>query len=204
MHFSVLLTLVTAAAASPLSARQATDPADLAPWKITSLFSYKPSSQPGPDKNSRISLRISDPNTIKLMRASRFGFGVFSPLTSDCTISWPFPDGVPPFNEEVLCGVTGDDDGGAYGNFSVLLQPGTGGEDVLDFKVKLIERREVSILNHYFYRQFEGEADFKVGENYQGSCGDAGVCAGQLEGQLEVDQEITQSVGSCEEYGGCT
>lgn len=204
MQFSVLLTLATAAAASTLTTRQATDPADLASWKITSLFSYKPSSQPGPDKNSRISLRISDPNTIKLMRASRFGFGVLPPLTSDCTISWAYPDGVPPFGKEVLCGVTGSDDGGAYGNFSIVLRPGTGDEDVLDFKIKLIERREVSILNHYFYRQFEGEASFKAGEDYQGSCGDAGVCAGQLEGQVEVEQEITQSAGSCEEYGGCT
>lgn len=204
MHFAILLTLASAVAASPLSTRQATNPADLTSWEITSLFSYKPSSQPGPDKNSRISLRISDPNTIKLMRASRFGFGALPPLTSDCTISWPYPDGVPPFGEEVLCGVTGGDDGSANGNFSIVLQPGTGDQDVLDFKVKLVERREVTILNRYFYRQFEGEASFKAGENYQGSCGDAGVCAGQLEGVVDVKQEAIQSVGSCEEYGGCT
>lgn len=203
MIILTLLSLATIAAASPLTARQATNLADLAPWKVTSLFSYKPSSQPGPEKNSRISLRISDPNTIKLMRASRFGFGIFPPLASDCTISWAYPDGVPPFGEEVLC-VAPVDEGSAYGNFSVVLQPGTGGEDVLDFKVELIDRREVSILNHYFYREFAGEASFKAGENYQGNCGDAGVCAGQLQGEVDIQQVVTDSVGSCEEYGGCT
>ncbi|KAF1926596.1 uncharacterized protein M421DRAFT_422571 [Didymella exigua CBS 183.55] len=202
MHLSTLLSLATAAAATPLAARQATNLADLAPWKITSLFSYKPSSQPGPDKNSRISLRITDPNTIKLMRASRFGFGVFQTLTSDCTISWVYLEDVPPFGEEVLCVATGDG-ASAYGNFSVVLQPGAGDENVLDFKIKLVERREVSILNHYFYRQFEGGMSFKAGENYQGSCSDAGVCAGQLASEAEIQQTVTESVGSCEEYGGC-
>jgi hypothetical protein len=125
-------------------------------------------------------------------------------LTSDCTVSWAFPDGQPPFGEEVLCSVTGGDTSSAYGNFSVTLVPGSGGESVLDFGVKVVERREVRILNNYFYREFEGEASFKAGENYQGSCGDAGVCAGQLEGEVEVKQELVESVGSCEEYGGCS
>lgn len=100
--------------------------------------------------------------------------------------------------------MTGGDTGSAYGNFSVTLVPGSGEETVLDFGLKIVERREVRILNNYFYRVFEGEASFKAGENYQGSCGEAGVCAGQLEGEVEVVQELVQSVGSCEEYGGCS
>ncbi|KAH6642591.1 hypothetical protein C7974DRAFT_105133 [Boeremia exigua] len=200
MHFSTLITalaLTGASTASPLSTRQTAAP--LEPWKVSGVFSYKPSSQPGPDKNSRVSLRIEDPNTIRLMRASRFGFAVLTPLTADCTITWPYPDGQPPFGQEVLC------EGDSAGNFSVALVPGSGGETVLDFGVKIVERREVTVLaNNYFYRQFEGEASFKVGEGYEGSCGEAGVCAGQLEGEVAVVQELTQSVGSCEQYGGCT
>ncbi|KAF2633206.1 hypothetical protein BU25DRAFT_405134 [Macroventuria anomochaeta] len=194
------LALTSFSAASPLAPRQIGAP--LSPWKITSLYSYKPSSQPGPDKNSRIFVRIEDPNTIYLMRASRFGFGVFGALTADCTISWPFPDGQPPFEQEILCTPAAEY---PSGNFSVTLTPGSGGETVLDFGLKIVERRETTILaNNYFYRQFEGEVSFKVGENYTGSCGEAGVCAGQLEGEVAVVQEVTQSVGSCEEYGGCT
>jgi hypothetical protein len=203
MLFATLLASTAAlASATPLAARQVSN--DFVPWKITSLFSYKPSGQPSPNTDSTISLRISDPNTITLMRASRFGFAVLPSLTSDCTISWPFPNGQPPFGQEVLCTPTGTDTDSAYGNFSVVLVPGTGEQPVLDFGIKLIERREVSVRQNYFYRVFEGEATFKAGENYQGSCGEAGVCAGQLEGEVEIEQTLTESVGSCEEYGGCT
>lgn len=202
MLFSTLLTgltLTSFTAATPLTSRQVNGP--LSSWKITSLFSYKPSSQPGPPKASSISLRISDPNTITLMRASRFGFAVLPPFTADCTVSWSFPDGQPPFNQEILCSPLGES---SYGNFSVTLLPGSGGETVLDFGVKVVEKREVWVRNNYFYRVFEGEAQFKAGDNYQGSCGEAGVCAGQLEGEVEVGQVLTESVGSCEEYNACT
>lgn len=202
MLFSALLTTLTLTGltiATPITSRQSDAP--LSPWEITSLFSYKPSSQPGPPKASSISLRISDPNTIKLMRASRFGFAVLGEFTADCTVSWSFPDGQPPFNQEILCSPFG---GSSNGNISVTLLPGSGGETVLDFGVKIVEKREALVLGNQFYREFEGEAHFKAGDNYQGSCGEAGVCAGRLEGEVEVNQIATEIVGTCEEYNACT
>ena len=198
MLFSALV-LAATAAASPVVQRQVTT--ELAPWNITDLFSYKPSGQPSPNTDQRIALRITDPNTIQLMRASRFGFAVFPPLSADCDIQWEFPAGQPPYGEEIFCPISGD---GGYGNFTVTLVEGTGElETVLDFGLKFKETREVSVQQHYFKRVFEGTVSFKAGQNYQGSCGDSGVCAGQLIEDVAVTQELTESVGSCEEYESC-
>jgi hypothetical protein len=199
MLFSALV-LAATAAASPVVQRQVTT--EFAPWNITDLFSYKPSGQPSPNTNRRIALRITDPNEIKLMRASRFGFAVFPALTVDCDIQWEFPAGLPPYGEEILCPTSGD---GSSGNFTVALVEGTGElETVLDFGLKFKETREVNVHQYYFKRVFEGTVSFKAGQNYQGSCGESGVCAGQLIDDVAVTQELTESVGSCEEYGGCT
>jgi len=199
MLFTTLIFAATAIA-SPIAQRQATP--QLAPWTITDLFSYKPSGLPSTYKTRRIALRLTDPNVIQLMRASRFGYAVFPAITSDCDIEWEFPDGQPPYGEEIVCTPTGD--ATQYGNFSVALVEGTGElETVLDFGLKFTETREVSVLGNYFKRVFEGTVSFKAGENYEGSCGSAGVCAGQLRQDVAVPQTLIESVGSCEEYGGC-
>jgi len=203
MLFSALVLAATVAvspvvAASPVVQRQVTT--EFAPWNITNVESYKPSGEPSPNTNRRISVRITDPNDILLMRASRFGFAFFPAMTVDCNIEWEFPAGLPPYGEEKLCQPAGDGS-----SFTVALVEGTGElETVLDFGLKFKESREVNVRQFYFKRVFEGTASFKAGVNYQGSCGDAGVCAGSLIGNAAVTQELTESVGSCEEYGGCT
>lgn len=83
------------------------------------------------------------------------------------------------------------------------------GASQADFSVAIKETREVTIFQQRYVRVFEGQQEFKLGGDFwRQICGGSGVCSWQVkDGGLPiiVKQELTQSIGSCEEasIGGC-
>lgn len=82
----------------------------------------------------------------------------------------------------------------------------TQGTTQAEFAVKIKETKEMTVFQTRYVRVFEAEKTFKVGDNLLEVCGGSGVCGFQLKnGTVEVQQQLTTSVGNCEEasVGGC-
>ncbi|KAF1358942.1 hypothetical protein EJ07DRAFT_179091 [Lizonia empirigonia] len=197
MFFATFLLAGLASAAPTFISRQVTT--EYAPWEITQVSGGSPSGRPGSSPNKTLSITINEPNTIRLQRVPR-GYAAFSPYNTTCSWTWDrsspefFPLGV-----ETLCSPVDS----TYGNFTMTL---TQGEAQSDFSVKIKETKEMTVFQERYVRIFEAEKAFKVGDNLRQICGGSGVCSWQLKyGTVEVQQELTTSIGSCEEasIGGC-
>lgn len=71
-----------------------------------------------------------------------------------------------------------------------------------DFKVQVKETREVTIFQQKYVRVFEGEQAFNEGSFWKIRCGAGGACNWafrDVELPIKVKQELTTSIGSCEE-----
>lgn len=199
MLFTTLLLAGLATAAPALHSRQATT--EYSPWEITRVGGSSPSGRPGSSPNKTLSITIDDPNTINLQRTPT-GYAVFSPYNTTCSWTWDrSSDSSFPIGVETLCSPVDS----TYGNFTMTLTAGT---SQADFTIKIVETREVTVFKEHYVRVFEAEKTLKVGtgEDLTQICGGSGVCSWELKnGSVEVEQQLTTSVGTCEEasIGGC-
>lgn len=201
MFFSTLLLASLACAAPALVSRQ-NDTTGLNPWQITGASADRPSGRPGSGTASNIRITIKDPNTIPI-RQGPTGQLIFPSFEATCSWSWEgsaadnFPVGV-----ETLCTRTAVKPN-SLGNFTMTLS----GASQADFSVAIKETREVLPYGQRFVRVFEGERAFSLGDGvWRQICGGSGVCSWQpAEGALPMDvqQELTESIGSCEETSTC-
>lgn len=202
MLFTTFLFAGLAAAAPALHARQATNATS--PWEITQAVGNRPSGRPGSSPNSTLSINVKDPNNIPTQRVPG-GQSYLPSFEASCKWSWPTAGDNFPIGVETLCTVVGDGHASTYGNFTMTLS----GESPADFSVAIKETREVTIFQKRYVRVFEGEQEFKVGGSFWRTiCGGSGVCNWQVKDgglPLKVEQELTESIGSCEEatIGGC-
>ncbi|OSS50471.1 hypothetical protein B5807_05103 [Epicoccum nigrum] len=189
MLFTTLFLLAGLASAAPaLDARQVTT--EFAPWEITAASSAR----------RALDITIKQPNTIRLQRVPR-GYAVLPSFEADCAWTWE-QSGSPPFGVETLCTTVGENS--AYGNFTATLS----GTDQGDLKADIKETREVTIFQQQYVRVFEGEQAFNEESGWKVRCGAGGACNWAFRGgelPVKVKQELTTSVGSCEEatVGGC-
>ncbi|KZM23617.1 uncharacterized protein EKO05_0007462 [Ascochyta rabiei] len=194
MLFTTILLAGLASAAPALSSREATTGLD--PWEITSVFAGRPSGRPGSGTNSSLRINIKQPNTINVRQAPT-GQAVLPPFEASCTWSWVAAGKNFPVGVETLCIP------GSYGNFTMTLS----GTNQADFTVAIKETREVNVLQQRFVRIFDGDQAFKVGDGlWRQNCGGSGVCSWQVAAgslPIEVHQELTESIGSCEDTGSC-
>ncbi|KAF3048236.1 hypothetical protein E8E12_011418 [Didymella heteroderae] len=201
MRVSILL-LAGMGSAAPAHVSRQDNTTELAPWQITAASANSPSGRPGSSTISGINITIKDPNTIRL-RQSATGTVVFPSIEATCSWTWEgsaannFPDGV-----ETVCTRTAVKPS-SYGNFTMTLS----GTSQRDFAFIIKETREVSPYGQRFVRVYEGEHAFSLGDGvWRQQCGGSGACSWQpATGVLpvEVQQELTDSVGSCEETGTC-
>jgi hypothetical protein len=199
MLFTLVLLTGLASAAPALHSRQVT--AEYAPWQITAVRAGAPSGRPGNNPNSSLSITINEPNTIRIQQAPS-GYAGFLPYNTTCSWAWEgavnFPYGV-----ETLCSPVDS----TFGNFTMTLSKGSGGFSPQgDFVVNIKETKEMTVFQQRYVRVFEGEQAFKTGDNLRQVCGSSGVCSwGLKDGTVEVKQDLTTSIGSCEEadIGGC-
>jgi hypothetical protein len=201
MLVSTLLFAGIASATPALVSRQNSTTA-LAPWQITAASANSPSGRPGNSPTSGISITIKDPNTIPL-RQSATGTVIFPSIEATCSWTWEnsaadnFPDGV-----ETLCTRTAVKPS-SYGNFTMTLS----GTSQRDFAVAIKETREVSPYGQRFVRVYEGEHTFATGDGvWRQQCGGSGACSWYPTSEtlpIDVQQELTESIGSCEETGTC-
>lgn len=201
MLISTLFLAGFASAAPALVSRQ-DNTTELAPWQITAASANSPSGRPGSGITSGISVTIKDPNTIPL-RQSGTGTVVFPSIEATCSWTWEgsaadnFPDGV-----ETVCIRTAVKPS-SYGNFTMMLS----GTSQRGFALTIKETREVSPYGQRFVRVYEGEHAFATGDSvWRQQCGGSGACSWYPATDvlpIEVQQELTESVGSCEETGTC-
>ncbi|KAF2622681.1 hypothetical protein BU25DRAFT_451977 [Macroventuria anomochaeta] len=200
MLFTTVLLAGIASAAPAFVARQVTTGFD--PWEITFASAGSPSGRPGSGTTSSLQINIKQPNTILLQQVPR-GYSSFPAFEASCSWSWEAAGNNFPVGVETLCSTIGDTT--TYGNFTMTLA----GTSQSDFTVSIKETREVTIFQQRYVRVFEGEQALKVGDGvWRQICGGSGVCNWQvIEGLLpiEVQQDLTTSIGSCEEasIGGC-
>ncbi|KAJ8113388.1 hypothetical protein OPT61_g4474 [Boeremia exigua] len=193
----LLAGLVSAAPA--LNTRQATN--DFLPWDITAASAFSPSGRPGSSPESTVTISIKQPNVIRLQQAPT-GYAGFLPFEATCRWSWTGGRTNFPAGAEALC--SSEAGASTYGNFTMTLS----GTDQANFSVAIKETREVTIFQQKYVRVYEGEREFTLTGDWRQSCGGSGVCSwSPLEGVLpiKVQQELTESIGSCEEatIGGC-
>jgi hypothetical protein len=201
MLVSILLFAGIASAAPAIISRR-DNTAALAPWQITAASANSPSGRPGSSTTSGISITIKDPNTIPL-RQGPTGTVVFPSIEATCSWTWEgsaadnFPDGI-----ETVCTRTAVKPS-SYGNFTMTLS----GTSQRDFAFTVKETREVSPYGQRFVRVYEGGHAFAVGDGiWRQQCGGSGACSWQPANDvlpIDVQQELTESVGSCEETGTC-
>ncbi|KZM18855.1 uncharacterized protein EKO05_0006504 [Ascochyta rabiei] len=195
MLFATFLLTGLASAVLAITPRQVTT--EFAPWNITNVSGGSPSGRPGSSPNETLSISIREPNVIRLQRVPR-GYAAFLPWETTCSWAWDragtanFPIGI-----ETLCSPVDD----TLGNFTMTLSQG---ESSSDFTVKIKETKEVTVFGTRYVRVFEAEKALK--DELFKTCGGSGVCGIQLaDGPVEVQQELTTSIGTCEEasIGGC-
>jgi hypothetical protein len=201
MLVSALFLAGIASAAPALLSRQ-DNITELAPWQITAASAGSPSGRPGSGTTSSLHITIKDPNTFPL-RQGPTGTVVFPPIEATCSWTWEgsaadnFPDGV-----ETVCTRTAVKPS-TYGNFTMTLS----GTSQRDFAFTVKETREVSPYGQRFVRVYEGEHASALGDGiWTQRCGSSGACSWQpANGVLPIDvqQKLTESVGSCEETGTC-
>jgi hypothetical protein len=195
MLFSNVLLSSFASAAAALTARQVTT--EYAPWEITAVSAAR-GGRPNSDPNATLNINIKQPNTIKLQRVPR-GYAGLPAFEASCDFTWRKIEALP--IGEVICITMGDSS--AYGNFSMAVT----GISLDDFSVAIKESRDITIFQQQYIRVFEGEQAFKRDDGvWRIRCSAGGQCnwsAGGL--PLEVKQNLTTSVGSCEEAttGSC-
>ncbi|KAF9698104.1 hypothetical protein EKO04_003694 [Ascochyta lentis] len=195
MLFTTLLLAGLASAAPAITSRQI--PTEYTPWEITNVSGGNPSGRPGSGSNNTLSISIKEPNIVRLQRVPR-GYAAFLPWETTCSWTWDrsstsnFPLGV-----ETLCSPVD----GTLGNFTMTLTRGIGNSD---FTVNIKETKEVTVFATRYVRVFDAEKTLK--EELYKICGRSGVCSVQLvDGPVEVQQELTESIGSCKDVsiGGC-
>lgn len=177
----------------------------LDPWQITAASADRPSGRPGSGTTSNIRVTIKDPNDI-ILRAGPTGHIAFTHFEAACSWAWDssvlgnFPAGV-----ETVCVDTATKPS-ASGNFTMTLS----GTSQANFSVAIKETREVVPYGYRFLRVYEGERAIQVGDGVPGGwrtlCGGSGHCSWQFaDGLLPIDvqQELTESVGTCEEINDC-
>ncbi|XPS77779.1 hypothetical protein M3J09_009806 [Ascochyta lentis] len=195
---TVLLAGLTSAAPALISRQAATE---LNPWEITHASAGRPSGRPGSGTNSSLQINIKQPNTINLRQAPT-GQAVLPSFEASCSWTWVTAGNNFPVSVETLCSRIGTKPG-SYGNFTMMLS----GTSQADFTVAIKETREANILGQRFVRVFEGGQAFRVGDGiWRQICGGSGVCSWQVaDGSLpiEVQQDLTESIGSCEDTGSC-
>lgn len=201
MFFSTLLVAGIASAAPALVSRR-DNTTSLDAWQITAASAHRPSGRPGNDNISGIYITIKDPNTIAL-RQGPTGTVVFPSIEATCSWTWEgsaadkFPNGV-----ETICTRTTVKPS-SYGNFTMTLS----GTSQADFSLAIKETREVSPYGQRFVRVYEGDHAFSLSDGvWRQQCGGSGVCSWQTANgvlPIEVQQELTESIGSCEETGTC-
>jgi len=176
----------------------------LAPWEVTSLYVWTPPGRPGEHPLARISLSISDPNTIKLGQTpwdSAVGFG---PTTATCSVRWLYVSASRGFFDPVPCGDVNT------ALWSVSYHPNTTSAST-NFGLRFALQEAVILRNGAIEElKFEGEGWFKVGygnsteENMSGSCGGSGQCGWGLRADrtpVIVEQQLvsrTCLVGDCQ------
>lgn len=204
MLFTTLLLAGLVSAAPALNARKITNKAD--PWDITAANGHRPSGRPGNSPYSTLEVNIKQPNNILLQKTPE-GYSGLPPFEASCTWSWigasDFPVGI-----ETLCATVDVEAVGGnnntYGNFTMTLS----GTSQADFAVAIKETREVNIFEQTYVRVFKGEQAFSLNGDWRQICGGSGACSWQFRDgalPLDVEQELTESIGSCEEAttGGC-
>jgi hypothetical protein len=208
-HYSTIMLLTNivlaglsavATAAPALVDRQVTT--EVTPWEINAVNAGRPSGRPGPVSNNTLRIKLTNPNQVNLQRVPR-GYTYFPSFVATCNWSWPSGGG-PPYGIETVCTPTEPDS--IYGNLTMKLSPGDGGAAQGDFNVDITEFRTVTVFQQEYIRVWEGAAKFKTGDNLQQICGGSGFCSWTLKKTpILVKQELTKSVGSCEESttGGC-
>lgn len=195
MLFSSVLLASLASAASSLSPRQVTT--EYAPWKITAVSAAR-NGRPNSSPNATLKINIKQPNTIKLQRVPR-GYAVLPAFEASCEFTWPKIEALPA--GEVICNTVGD--ASTYGGFTMAVT----GTSLDDFRVAITEFRDITIFQQQYNRIFKGEQVLKRDDGvWSIRCSAGGQCAWSAGGlPLEVKQELTSSVGSCEEAtaGSC-
>jgi hypothetical protein len=197
--FAGLATLASAAPA--LVERQASN--DVAPWQITNVAAFKPSGRPNSSPTSTLSVTLSNPNTVRLQKTPT-GYAVLPAFKARCRWEWETKSGMP-YGVETVC--TPVDTDNIYGSLTMKLSPGNGGSSPHgDFGLDIVESRDVTVLQTQYIRVYEGAVKLNTATNLNIVCGGSGVCSwGLKNGAVEVKQELTKSVGSCEtaSVGGC-
>jgi hypothetical protein len=194
--------LVAVASAAPTLVERQIPNNDVAPWSITYAVSARPAPR-YPDADRSISINFTNPNDYKMQRVPR-GYAILPRFNATCTWTWKHDD--VPYGTEAAC-VYKSATSSIYGSLSMTLQPGSdaAAEKQADFSVDIKESRANTIFGLEYIRVWEGKAAFGP-DNLKVICGNEGQCSWALtERPLLVKQELTKSVGSCEEstIGGC-
>jgi hypothetical protein len=197
----VLAGLAAAASAIPTRVERQIPNNEVTPWEITYAVA-------GSYKNTGGSVRIefTNPNTYKVQRVPR-GYAVLPSFDAICNWSWSgdaIPEGV-----ETTCEPQGQDN--IYGNLTMTLRQGPNADAAIgqgNFAVDIKETRTVTIFGLEYIRVWEGRALFQSGDSWKLICGNSGQCSWSLPSNKRpylIKQELTKSVGSCEEstVGGC-
>jgi hypothetical protein len=189
-----------ASAAPTLAERQIADN-EVKPWELTSVSSARYKSG-----LHSIKVDLKNPNDYKVQRVPR-GYAILPKFNATCEWSWNGASNTP-YGAETVC-VTQSATSGIYGNITMTLQPGKGtDESTADFTVDIKETRDITIFGLQYIRVWEASSSFLRGDNLNIVCGGTGQCAWSLSPDKKpffVKQELTKSVGSCEEskVGGC-
>ncbi len=203
MLFTTLVLAGLTSAAPTLNTRQVTN--EVGPWEITTANGHRPSGRPGNSPYSTLKVNIKQPNSILLQQTPE-GYSGLPPFEAFCTWNWigasEFPVGVETLCQTVDVEVVGGNN--TYGNFSLTLS----GTSQADFTVAIKETREITLFEQQYVRVYEGEQAFSLNGDWRQICGGSGVCSWQFRDgvlPLDVKQELTESIGSCEEAttGGC-
>jgi hypothetical protein len=195
--------LAAVAAAAPTLVERQIPNNDVVPWNITYAVSGRPAPR-YPDADRSISIEFANPNDYKLQRVPG-GYTSLPHYNATCTWTWKNDD--VPFGTEAAC-VYKSATSKIWGNLTMTLQPGTDDPAIAkqaNFSVDIKETRANTIFGLEYIRVWEGKAAFGS-SNLKLICGNQGQCAwGLTERPLLVKQELTKSVGSCEQstIGGC-
>jgi hypothetical protein len=194
--------LAAVASAAPTLVERQIPNNDVVPWSITYAVSGRPAPR-YPDADRSISIDFTNPNEYKLQRVPR-GYTYFPHFNATCTWTWKHDD--VPLGTDAAC-VYKSGSSSIYGNITMTLQPGAdaAANKQANFSVDIKETRANTIFGLQYIRVWEGKAAFGP-DNLKLICGNQGQCAWSLtERPLLVKQELTKSVGSCEEstVGGC-
>lgn len=187
-----------ASAIPTLTSRQATT--EYAPWEITGISASR-GGRPNSSPNATLSISIKQPNTIKLQRVPR-GYAVLPAFEASCDWTWSKAEALP-VGIETTCSTVGTTT--TYGSFTMTVS----GTSLDDFSVAIKESRDISIFQQQYIRVFDGEQALKRGDGvWVTRCSSGGQCSWNVVAEslpLKVKQELTTSVGSCEEAttGSC-